>query len=137
MIKLLAVVFGLLFMFTGILVIAIDSYPSTQLATAVLPIKSLVFGSHMAGWMVIGMVSNYLWDLFKSGKTFSDIHLPDLLLPILVSPIVFFGIWSMWPEKNISFALNLIAFQNGFFWQVILSKSGPVSISKQGSGSRG
>jgi hypothetical protein len=33
----------------------------------------------------------------------------------------------MWPDQKIAFALNLVAFQNGFFWQVVLSKSGPIT----------
>lgn len=78
-------------------------------------------------WMTAGMISNYLWDLFKASKEIEDIHIPDLMLPLLVSPIVFFGIWSMWPDQKIAFALNLVAFQNGFFWQVVLSKAGPVA----------
>ncbi|WP_461535243.1 hypothetical protein [Spongorhabdus nitratireducens] len=123
----IAALFTVIFILTGSLVITLDSYPDTSIGLFLMPLKSLIFGAHMAGWMILGMISNYLWDLFKSGKTMKDIYLPDLMLPILVSPIVFFGIWSMWPDKNIVFALNLVAFQNGFFWQVILSKSGPVT----------
>lgn len=125
--------FFLIFILTGGLVVAMDLHPNSAVAIAIAPDKPLLFGVHMACWMVLGMLANYLWDLFKANKTLADVNLPDLLLPLLVSPIVFYGIWSMWSgEQKISFAFNLIAFQNGFFWQVVLSKAGPVT-QKPGS----
>lgn len=133
MTRALSFLFFLIFILTGGLVVAIDLHPNSAVSMALAPDKPLVFGVHMACWMVLGMLANYLWDLFKAKKTLADVNLPDLLLPLLVSPIVFYGIWSMWSgEQKISFAFNLISFQNGFFWQVILSKAGPVT-SKPGS----
>jgi len=41
--------------------------------------------------MILGMVANYLWDSFRAGKSFVDIKLPELLIPLLVSPIIFMG----------------------------------------------
>jgi hypothetical protein len=82
--------------------------------------------------MILGMIANYLWDLFRSGKSFSDIILANLLIPILVAPIIFFGIWSLVPKgpgtgiATIDIVWPLISFQNGFFWQVVFSKAGPV-----------
>lgn len=79
------------------------------------------------------MISNYLWDLFREGKGVANISLPNLFLPILVSPIVFYGIWSLVPKvagtgfAAIDLAWPLVAFQNGFFWQVVFSKAGPVA----------
>jgi hypothetical protein len=95
----------------------------------------VVYVLHLAGWMLLGMTANYLWDLFRGGKSWGDILLRDLFIPFLVSPIVFYGIYSLWgPGTAPTFALCLIAFQNGFFWQVVFSKSGP--ISEQGAAAR-
>ena len=128
MTRALLLLFLLVFFLTGALVVVLDAEPSSALAVSVSPYKALVVGLHMGGWMILGMLANYLWDLFKAQKTLADINLPDLLLPLLVSPIVFYGIWSLWSgEQKIAFAFNLIAFQNGFFWQVVLSKAGPVT----------
>lgn len=130
-IKQLFVTVAIIFVLTGVAVTVMDSLPASSLGQRLLPFIRLIFGLHMFCWMLLGMIANYLWDLFKKGKGLADIFLPNLLLPILVSPIVFFGIWSLWPESDsskISFALSLVAFQNGFFWQVILSKAGPVAM---------
>jgi len=124
-------IFVILFLLTGGLIIYIDALPDAPLAKTLNLFISPIFGLHMAVWMVLGMLANYLWDLFRSGKTFSDIKLPELLLPLLVSPIIFYGIYSLWPDKKIAFALNLVAFQNGFFWQVVFSKAGPIGNGKQ------
>ena len=86
----------------------------------------VIFGFHLWLWMILGMTSNYLWDLFRGGKSWRDITWKGLFMPILIAPIVFFGIWSTWKGGEVSLALPLIAFQNGFFWQVVLSKAGPV-----------
>lgn len=75
--KFLATLFVLIFVVTGALVVVIDDQPKLLRESY----KTIIFGSHMAGWMILGMVSNYLWDLFKSGKSLADIRLPNLLLP--------------------------------------------------------
>ena len=95
----------------------------------------IVYVLHLACWMLIGMTANYLWDLFRADKSWDDILLRDLFIPFLVSPIVFYGIYSLWGSGTApTFALCLIAFQNGFFWQVVFSKAGP--ISEQGAAAR-
>jgi hypothetical protein len=87
----------------------------------------IAFGYHMACWMLMGMVANYFWDLFRADKSLQDAKLTQLLLPLLVFPIVFYSLWSWWPEQKVSFVMNLIAFQNGFFWQVVFSKAAPLN----------
>jgi hypothetical protein len=89
-------------------------------------LPKVVYGVHVATWMLVGMLANYLWDLFRRGGTWSDILLRDVFIPFLIAPIVFYSIWSLWGSK-ITFGLCLVAFQNGFFWQVVFSKAGPIS----------
>ena len=48
--------------------------------------QSIVFGWHLVCWMVLGMFTNYYWDLFNAGKGAESVQLPRLLLPLMVSP---------------------------------------------------
>jgi len=99
----------------------------------------VIFGIHLALWLILGMFANYLWDIFRSGKSWNDITWRELFLPVLVSPIVFFSIWSIWKGDPTTFALPLIAFQNGFFWQVVFSKAGTARVppgESSGAGGR-
>jgi hypothetical protein len=116
-----------IFFATGLPFIFMEALPSSDFTKSVTPFSKHLFGLHLACWMIVGMVANYLWDLFKAGKSWSDISGRDLVIPMLISPIVFFGIWSMWPDQKPLFSMNLIAFQNGFFWQVVFSKAGPIA----------
>src|SRR5262245_1531708 len=125
--KWLFVVFALIFTATGVLTLALGNLPGSEVAKAVSPFHNVVYGWHLAAWMILGMMANYFWDLFNAKKGFADVSLPALLIPILVSPIVFFAIWSLVQKTNglanIDMVWPLIAFQNGFFWQVVFSKS--------------
>jgi hypothetical protein len=94
--------------------------------TAMQGVLHIAYGFHLLMWMLLGMVANYWWNHFRGGGNWDDMLLRDILIPLLISPIVFFGIWAMWPGKEIIFALCLVAFQNGFFWQVIFSKAAPI-----------
>ena len=125
--------FIVLFAVTGLAIIYLDANDDQACVKDFLDkYKSPLFGFHMACWMLLGMMANYYWDLLNAGKEFSDAKLSELLLPILVSPIVFYVVWSIWgsDDQSIKFAWNLVAFQNGFFWQVVLSKSAPFSAGE-------
>ena len=128
--KFLIALFAVVAATSGVLIVIIgntsDSSPCwMQLLHAN---KDLVAAWHFACWMIAGMVANYYWDLFNRGQTFADIQLPRLILPLLVAPIVFYPTWSYWlSSKNDSYLLfELIAFQNGFFWQTLFSKAQPI-----------
>jgi hypothetical protein len=47
----------------------------------------------------------------------------------MISPIVFYGVWSLVvpkdgsTEADIQIAWPFVAFQNGFFWQVVFAKA--------------
>jgi hypothetical protein len=112
-----------IFLSTGLPFIFMEAMPESTFTHTLSPFTKHLFGLHLACWMIAGMVANYVWDLFRSGKNWQDIQGRDLIIPILVSPIVFFSIWAMWPDQKPQFALNLISFQNGFFWQVVFSKA--------------
>lgn len=122
--------YSFVFVTTGVLSLAIGNVPESELAKNFVAFHNVIYAWHLGCWMVLGMIANYLWDHCQAKKGLEDISLPAILLPLLVSPIVFFAIWSL-VEKNdnglaeIGMVWPLIAFQNGFFWQVIFSKSAP------------
>ena len=87
-----------------------------------------IFIIHLVCWMIGGMGCNYFWDLFQSGKGWREFELTKLILPLLVSPIVLFPTWSLWmaSKQDSQIMFELIAFQNGFFWQELFAKAGPI-----------
>ena len=93
----------------------------------------VIFGTHLFLWMVTGMASNYLWELFKTGKSWQDITWRGIVIPFLVCPIVFFSIWAIWKGEKIDFSYPLISFQSGFFWQVIFNRAMPASKPEEES----
>jgi hypothetical protein len=92
----------------------------------------ILFSYHMACWMFLGMFANYYWDLIRAGKSLGNAETSQIFLPVCVAPIVFYGIWSQWDQQKIAFSLNLLAFQSGFFWQVIFSKAN-TTVASTGS----
>ena len=98
-------------------------------------------GGEDAGWkqtawlfaaMIVGMMSKYLWDLIEnrrvklklnpvsSQKTPLDFDFWDFIQPMLVSGIVFSGVAGSHPKLELT--TFLFSFQNGFFWQSILTR---------------
>jgi hypothetical protein len=43
--------------------------------------------------------------------------------------MVFYPTWSLWlgSKQDTQIIFELIAFQNGFFWQALFAKAGPVT----------
>jgi hypothetical protein len=127
------VIYVVIFATSTVGMVFLDNYPSHNISVALKPMTNTVYAWHLGCWMVLGMAANYLWDHLRSGKQLQDVVLANLLLPLLVSPIVFFGIWSFIPKVDgsdlakISLAWPFVAFQNGFFWQVVFSKAGPIT----------
>ncbi|NTW83545.1 MAG: hypothetical protein HGB36_09305 [Chlorobiaceae bacterium] len=128
LIKSVFAVYVLLFFLTGGLTVFI-SLDTAAVPAILRELQYTVFIWHLACWIVLGMLANYLWDLFNADKKLSDIRLEKLLLPLLVSPIVLYATWNLFVNtgKEVSFLIELIAFQNGFFWQAIFSKAGPAT----------
>ena len=122
-------IFGFIFLTSGVAVIDLGSFPDKPWSLAIKPLSNVIYAIHLFCWMVLGMVANYLWDLFRADKGLRDVELSKLFLPVLVSPIVFYGVWSLVVPKggsgyaDIQIAWPFVSFQNGFFWQVVFSKS--------------
>lgn len=88
----------------------------------------IVFVWHLACWMTLGMFSNYYWDLFNMGKGLESVQVERIILPLLVSPIVFYPTYNLWlSSSSQSYILfEVIAFQSGFFWQALFTKAKPI-----------
>ena len=88
----------------------------------------IVFVWHLACWMTLGMFSNYYWDLFNMGKGLDSVQVERIILPLLVSPIVFYPTYNLWlSSSSQSYILfEVIAFQSGFFWQALFTKAKPL-----------
>jgi hypothetical protein len=88
----------------------------------------IVFVWHLACWMTLGMFSNYYWDLFNMGRGLEAVQVERIILPLLVSPIVFYPTYNLWlSSSSQSYILfEVIAFQSGFFWQALFTKAKPL-----------
>jgi hypothetical protein len=72
--------------------------------------------------MVVGMAAKYFYDAIGKGNT-PVIEKWQVVKPLLVSPIVFGAIYGTMDESTSSLLLLIFSFQNGFFWQTVLTKS--------------
>ena len=96
------------------------------------PEARIAFGGTISIWwaviamfvgIVFGMVAQYVW---SKPQKFSWL---DFLRPIVISPLVLLpliGSLSGGPLEPMQFlSLTLLAFQNGYFWQTVLSDAKP------------
>ena len=84
-------------------------------------LRTLAYGLFLFAVMVGGMFARYFWELLQSGKAVSQADVTALLLPLLVSLMVFYPLWTMVSGAPKNFFAIVAAFQNGFFWQTIFS----------------
>lgn len=84
-------------------------------------LRTLAYALFLFAVMVGGMFARYFWELFQSGKTLAQASVTALLLPLLVSLMVFYPLWTMVSGSPKNFFAIVAAFQNGFFWQTIFS----------------
>ena len=88
----------------------------------------IVFAWHLVCWMILGMFTNYYWDLFNLGKGLEAMQVPRIVLPLMVSPFVFLPTYNLWlASSSQSYMLfAVIAIQSGFFWQALFTKLAPL-----------
>jgi hypothetical protein len=132
--KKLIVAFATVFLVTGISAIYISLFNEAKdsfIAKLTIPL----FGLHMACWMVCGIVAKHVWDVYKTDPAKITIDPMRMIGPLVISPMVFYPIYSLWATKNndILFILNLMAFQNGFFWQTVFDAARPAALPPGGA----
>jgi hypothetical protein len=84
-------------------------------------LRTLSFGGVLVGVTVAGLLARYFWELFQSGRSVSDADPAELALPLLVSLMVFYPLWTAVSGTTRNFFTIVAAFQNGFFWQTLFS----------------
>ncbi|SRR6266478_6456467 len=84
-------------------------------------VHTTIYGAFLFVLMVAGMFARYFWELFQTGKDLGDADLKALLMPLLVSLMVFYPLWTIASGSPRNFFSIVAAFQNGFFWQTIFS----------------
>lgn len=86
---------------------------------------SLAFGGGLFLMMVFGMFVQVIISNHRAGRPLSTVTGSQLIFPLLLSPIVFYAIWSVAATTpEVSFAVYC-AFLNGYFWESTVSKANP------------
>jgi hypothetical protein len=91
-------------------------------------LRTTSFGVLLLGVTVAGMLARYFWELFQAGRSIADADPSVLLMPLLVSLMVFYPLWTMVSGARGFFPI-VAAFQNGFFWQTLFSGLTPLAGS--------
>ena len=126
----LVFVFVVMFFGTGALMVLVvnadDAAP--QWISLLVRNHAIVFAWHLVCWMILGMFTNYYWDLFNMGKGMESVQVPRLLLPLMVSPFVFLPTYNLWlSSSSQSYLLfSVVAIQSGFFWHALFTKLAPL-----------
>jgi hypothetical protein len=84
-------------------------------------LQTVAYGVFLFAVMVGGMFARYFWELFQRGRGIAEADVTSLLLPLLVSLMAFYPLWTMVSGAPKNFFAIVAAFQNGFFWQTIFS----------------
>jgi len=128
--KILTFVYVLMFAATGAFMVLILNADDNSEPWVALLVRNhgMVFAWHLVCWMILGMFTNYYWDLFNQGKGVESVQVPRLLLPLMVSPFVFLPTYNLWlASSSQSYLLfAVIAIQSGFFWQALFTKLAPL-----------
>jgi len=90
-------------------------------------LRTMSFGVLLVGVTVAGMLARYFWELFQAGRSDTDADPSVLLMPLVVSLMVFYPLWTMISGAARGFFLIVAAFQNGFFWQTLFSGLRPLA----------
>lgn len=128
--KFLMFIYFVVFLTTGtFMVLIVNADEGSQpWITLLVRDHSIVYAWHLVCWMILGMFTNYYWDLFNMGKGIESMQVLRIVLPLLVSPFVFMPTYNLWlASSSQSYMLfAVIAIQSGFFWQALLAKVAPL-----------
>ena len=91
-------------------------------------LRTMAFGFFLFGVMVGGMLSRYLWELLQAGRSLAEADPTVLVLPLLVSLMVFYPLWTIVSGSTKNYFAIVAAFQNGFFWQTLFSGLKPFPL---------
>jgi len=95
----------------------IDVSPGTTGATAT---SGFLLWAFYFSMMLLGMVGQYMWGI----KSRAQFRWAEFVRPLWVSIIVFTPFWSTVHVSGVSYGAAAAAYQNGFFWKVVLETQG-------------
>jgi hypothetical protein len=125
--KFLMFIYLVVFIATGTFMVLIVNADDASAPWITLLVRNhgIVFAWHLACWMVLGMFTNYYWDLFNQGKGLDAMQVPRILIPLMVSPFVFLPTYNLWlASSSQSYLLfSVISIQAGFFWHALFTKA--------------
>jgi len=75
--------------------------------------------------MLGGIAANY----FYVHGVVARVDLNQLWKPVLISPIIFMPVYATVTKHPRGLIPILVAFQNGFFWQTIFERAGPITAA--------
>jgi hypothetical protein len=79
--------------------------------------------------MLFGVMADLVLGFSDSGRELSTIKLPEVLAPLMVSAIIFLGIWSSVLSSGSTFSAAYTSIASGFAWRRVIG-----SIQKQFDG---
>ena len=96
--KFLMFIYFVVFLTTGtFMVLIVNADEGSQpWITLLVRNHSIVYAWHLVCWMILGMFTNYYWDLFNMGKGIESMQVLRIVLPLLVSPFVFMPTYNLW-----------------------------------------
>jgi len=128
--KLLILLFMVVFSATSVFMVVILNAGDNPEPWIALLVRNhgIVFAWHLVCWMILGMFTNYYWDLFNVGKGIEAMQAPRIVLPLMVSPFVFLPTYNLWlSSSSQSYMLfSVLAIQSGFFWHALFTKLAPI-----------
>ena len=126
-------IYSVVFLATGTFMVLIVNADETSQPWIQLLVRNhgIVFVFHLYCWLILGMFANYYWDLFNMGKGMSSVQVERIVLPLLVSPFVFYPTYNLWLNSSSqSYILfEVVALQSGFFWQALFAKFRPIETT--------
>lgn len=85
----------------------------------------ITFGVGLFLSMVFGMFAQVIMSNYKVDQPLLAVSGSQLLYPVLISPIVFYVIWSTVASAPKGYFVVYCAFLNGYFWESTVSKVKP------------
>jgi hypothetical protein len=85
----------------------------------------IIFGLWLLVFMIFGMFAQVIVSNSKAGRAPFHVRAGELLLPLVVSPIVFYTIWTTVASAPKGAFVVYCAFLNGYFWEGTVSKAKP------------
>lgn len=85
----------------------------------------ITFGIGLFLSMIAGMFAQVIMSNYKAGRPLLAVSGSLLLYPVLISPIVFYVVWSSVASAPKGYFVVYCAFLNGYFWESTVSKVKP------------